>query len=387
MNSVFVSYSGSRVDRALLFNALRDHGMSPWRDVDSLNVGDATTDTIEAELARCSTALLWINRDIVDSDYVALVELPAIARANQRGLRIVPVFDGLTPSEAADLISVRGLEIGDNNGHVVDPTADPETTATEIAARLVRAHVTHARTADAKPVVRLVSYDDTADLRDEAILNLDWRHRIIDGRLDAANEQRLRSALTTATTAFKQAFGAADIDIAVKAHLPLAVALGHSFAEPTGCQLRLRRGHDEYMTTRDSLDDVTPLTVGDAPKGPITTRAACVEASVSRNIEAGVNNYIGHGTRYRHRTVLEPPSGASRDAVSRPAAAAAWARQIATTVITVSDRVDVNRVDLFLATPVELAVTVGWWLNASGPVNVMNWTGKAGPYERMWLLP
>lgn len=116
MNSVFISYSGSRVDRALLFNALRDHGMNPWRDVDSLHVGDATTDTIEAELARCSTALLWINRAILDSDYVAMVELPAIVKAYRRGLRIVPVFDGLTPSEAADLISAHGVEIGDTTG-------------------------------------------------------------------------------------------------------------------------------------------------------------------------------------------------------------------------------------------------------------------------------
>lgn len=235
--------------------------------------------------------------------------------------------------------------------------------------------------------MRLVSYDETADLRNEAVLNLDWRHRIVDGRLDAANEHRLRNALTTATGALKKAFGAADVDIAVKAHLPLAVALGHEFAEPTGCRLRMRRGDDVYLTTRDLLDDVPPLTVGDAPKGPVTTKAACVEVSVSRNIEAGVNDYIGRGTRYRHRIMLEPPAGPGRDAVSGPAVAAAWARQIAGTVTTISDRVDVSRVDLFLVTPVELAVMVGWWLNAAGPIVVMNWTGKTGPYERMWSLP
>jgi hypothetical protein len=56
-------------------------------------------------------------------------------------------------------------------------------------------------------------------------------------------------------------------------------------------------------------------------------------------------------------------------------------------VLAEGDRADVHRVDLFLATTVALAVMVGWWLNASGPVHVMNWRGKTGPYERMWTLP
>jgi hypothetical protein len=42
---------------------------------------------------------------------------------------------------------------------------------------------------------------------------------------------------------------------------------------------------------------------------------------------------------------------------------------------------------VFLATPVELAVMIGWWSNAAGNNNLMNWTAKTGPYTRMWTLP
>jgi hypothetical protein len=47
----------------------------------------------------------------------------------------------------------------------------------------------------------------------------------------------------------------------------------------------------------------------------------------------------------------------------------------------------IDSADLFLATPVDLAVSVGWWANATGLFNVLNWKGKGGPYEPMWTLP
>jgi hypothetical protein len=30
---------------------------------------------------------------------------------------------------------------------------------------------------------------------------------------------------------------------------------------------------------------------------------------------------------------------------------------------------------------------IGWWTNAADNINLMNWTGKTGPYARMWTLP
>lgn len=201
MNRIFVSYSGDRIERATLFYSLRDHGLNPWRDVESQEIGDATTDVIEAELATCSAAILWINQDILNSDYVATVELPAIARAWQKSnLRIVPVFDGMTARQASDaIISMTGIEIGDMNGYHVDDGLSPEANAAEIGRRLVRAHVHDAIHRGDPPFVRLVSYDDTAGLREQSLLNLDWRHRLTDGRLAPTNKALLHSALGNAT--------------------------------------------------------------------------------------------------------------------------------------------------------------------------------------------
>lgn len=64
----------------------------------------------------------------------------------------------------------------------------------------------------------------------------------------------------------------------------------------------------------------------------------------------------------------------------------AWSRQTGGSLILLTGLPEIHTIDVFLATPVELAVAVGWWGNALGPVEGMNWFGKNGPYERMWSL-
>lgn len=387
MNSVFISYSGNRAERAKLFYALRDYGLRPWRDVESLDAGGRATEIIEVELASCSGAVLWINEDLLASDYVALVELPAIEkRALASNFRLVPVFDGMTPSEGAEEISKYGIEVGENQGHVVDPSHRPEVTAARIAAAYMRAHVSDAHVAGKAPVIRLVSYDDTADKRDVTLLNFDWRHHLGDGSLSDLSYQSLRSVLSDACACVKESYGACEIELAIKAHLPLAAALGHAFSEPTGCTLRMVRDSVGWTVSRDSRA-VPPLTVNLPSKGPVSARRASVEVAVSRTIDVGVKSFIGEGNRYRHRRVLTPPDGIARNAVRDPECSNSWARQVGEELVGLTDRQDVESIDLFLACPVELAVSIGWWANAAGPLNLMNWKGKNGPYERMWVLP
>jgi SMODS-associated and fused to various effectors sensor domain/TIR domain len=387
MNRVFVSYSGNRIERTELFYALRNYGLRPWRDVESLAAGGKTTEVIEEELASCSGTVLWINDALFASDYVALVELPAIAkRALAPDHRLVPIFDRMSPSEGIERLSRFGIEVGESQGHAVNQSHRPEVTAASIAAAYMRAHVQGAYQAGSDPIIRLVSYDDTADKHDVALLNLDWRHHLEDGSLSDLSSQTLRSALRDACAAVKESYGACEIELAVKAHLPLATALGYAFAEPTGCTLRMVRDAIEWRTSRESRE-IDPLNVDHPMKGPVSTRRASVEVAVSRTIDAGVKRYIGEGNRYRHRVVLTPPVGIARDAVVDPDSSNSWARQVGDELVGLADRDDVESIDLFLACPVELAISIGWWTNAGGPINLMNWRGKHGTYEPMWSLP
>ncbi|MBV9870857.1 MAG: SAVED domain-containing protein [Frankiaceae bacterium] len=385
--TTFISYSGDRPLRLELVRALRDHGVTPWRDVENLAAGDRTSETIEAELAECTNVILWVNDAVLASAYVANVELPAIARAaRDRAIRITPVFDGLSPSGAAERISRFGIEIGENNGHVVDPSLANADTAAAIALAQATGEVRVAHRTQRPPIVRLVTYDDTAAHRDDAILNFDWRHHFVSPTLDPASESRLREALTSATAAVKASYGATVITLAVKAHLPIAVALGHAFAEPTGCTIRMTRDDLTYITGR-ARGATNLLREASHSKGPIDARAAAMELAVTRDTEAGVDAYIGAGNRYRERVLLTPADGPGRFALDGSDACNAWARQTSEVAARLAGGAAVDRVDLFLACPVELAVAVGWWTNATGPLQLLNWTGKAGPYAPMWRVP
>jgi hypothetical protein len=385
--TAFVSYSGERELRTQLVLALREHGVTPWRDVEDLDFGARTTEEIEAELANCSGVILWVNEQVLSSAYVANVELPAIARAaRDRGIRIAPVFDGLTPSDASERVSRLGIEVGENNGHVVDPTASATDTATAIAARYASAEVKAAHADGCEPIVRLVTYDDTAPHPDDAVINFDWRHALDADRVAPDVEERLREALASSTGATKTAYGASRIALAVKAHLPAAAALGHAFSETTGCTLRMERDGVTYVTDR-SVADVAGLQLAWHLKGPIDARAAAVEVAVTRDTSSGVSAHVADGHRYRERVTLTPSAGCGRFALDGPESCNAWAYQVANLLTELGARPDIDRVDVFLACPVELAVAIGWWSNAAGPIALMNWSGKTGPYVPMWHLP
>lgn len=387
MNDIFISYSGKRTERAELFHALRNYGLQPWRDVESLDEGSRTTQEIEEELATCAGAILWIDERFLASDYVALVELPAISkRALDGAFRLVPIFDRMEPSDGAERLSRLGIEIGDHHGHVVDSGQAPEATAAAIADAYVRRHLKDAKQSGHSPVVRLVSYDDTAAKRETAVLNFDWRHHFREETLDARGADSLRIALRDSCAAFKESFGPCEVEVAVKAHLPLGVALGHAFSEPTGCTLRMARDSSVVAVSREA-PTLTQLRTTFPSLGPVGARRASVEVPVSRDVDAGVRAYIGAGNRYRHRVVLVPSDGTGRDAMTDLRLAASWGRQIAQEITRLADKGDVDSTDLFLACPIELAVSIGWWANAGGPINLMNWRGKNGPYEPLWTLP
>jgi hypothetical protein len=384
MRPTFISYSGERLDRGLLVDTLREHGVVPWRDVEDLLPAVPTTEAIEAVLTTCSATILWINDVILRSEFVRIVELPAIARAWRKGgLRILPVFDGLSPEKASSALAQWGIEVGDQNGYVIDPGTPQEAIAATIARRLLRTAVADAHSAGLDPVVRLVTYDDTAALKEEAVVNLDWRHCVSgDGR--AVHEKRLVEALAAAAEVVKQTYGATEITLAVKAHLPFAVALGHAFSEPTGCTLRMPRDGVDYCVRRGEGIGL-PLRAENGMRGPVEAMAASVEVSVTRDIEAGVNAYAAAGTRYRERVMLRP-AGVGRSALDDPGLVGAWSRQIGEILVALRDTPGIDRIDLFVSAPVELAIAIGWHANALGPIELMNWSGKQGPYVRAWTL-
>jgi hypothetical protein len=388
INEVFVSYSGDRDDRVHLVRALKEHGIRPWRDVEDLPLGEDTTEEIGRVLGTCSGVILWINERALESDFIRNVEAPRIVEARtDRGIRIVSVSDGFPIGAALEKFeSATGYALGGQNGHEIDRRLRPEVEARALAARYVAAHVGDCSNNEHPAVIRVVTRDDTAAHRDDAVLNFDWRHLLADGWptdhaiADAFDAQR------HAVTRFLAAYGSGDVTLAVKANLPVAVALGHALRRTTGAVPSMEGAGFDWRPVDHS--DGTPLEQKQLPAGSAAAVQSCLEVHVSNDVSDAVTDTIQQiGTRYRRRDILVPEHGPGQTALSDNAQANAWARQVRDTIRELSSERGVSDVDLFYSGPVELGVLIGWWLNAAGRVHVHEYRHETQTYRPMWVTP
>lgn len=388
MKEYFISYSQQRTERARLRRVLMDTGLNVWRDVESLYPGLPATPAIEREISKSHGAVLWISESFLDSEYIQTIEIPAFQRAlQQKPLILIPVFDGISPTKDKKRLDRVAPWIREQQGLILRSTSE-EAAERHVARRCVRTHTAAAADTGQQPIVRLVSYDDTAPLRERAVLNFDWSEHMTTDSLGAATRSDLRWALTTAAKALKSSYGATEIHISIKAHLGFGVALGHEFSEPTGClPVVLTADGTRWSPDADSDVETAKIREETLPPGPATSSKAAVEIAISRPTTAGVDSYTEITRQaYRYRRRFTPIGGPSRFSIDGPPTAASWARQIGQAIVEVSDRSDITGVDLFLSAPIQIAVLIGYWLNSAGRIRIMNWKGKTGPYEPIWTL-
>ncbi len=389
-DKIFISYSGNRDERRALWIALREHGLQPWRDVEDLDAAAEAQREIPAEIAQCAGVILWLSENAFASDFVANIEVPAVRDALRiREISVLPVFDGLEPEEAESRAIQRwGLPIAAYNGHVLNRAESPETEAAAIAERLVRTRLRTMAARGERPVVRGVTRDDVAEHRDVATLNFDWRHAYADGRIpDPEETLRLVTALGSSMSHLKAAFAPGPTDLALKTHLHVGIALGHALRRPTGFVPRMVKDGDVWVAHVVDLQERPSMEVRREP-GSASATCASVEVSITRNVTQGVDQLItALGQRYRERILLRPSAGPGQTSLTDPITANIWARQVTEEMARLQTLTGVKEIDLFIASPIEFSVFLGWWLNAAGRVHIYHWAGNTGPYQRVWTLP
>lgn len=188
-------------------------------------------------------------------------------------------------------------------------------------------------------------------------------------------------------TALIDARGAGEVELQIKAHLPLAVAIGHSLRRTTGCIPVMPDSSGDYRPDLPA-DGVASLERRRRPGGDVASRSAYLEVNISRDVTVRVDEAIQRsGAGPFHRTVLEPVGGPSQQALTSPQQAVAWAIQIGNEIAVLNAEPGVEGVDLFYAGPAQIAVMIGWWLNATGPVTVHQLAGNQLQYEPLWTTP
>jgi hypothetical protein len=390
--TIFISYSQDSARVHLLVRALRRHGLRTWRDQDSLEQGAATEDTIEDELERCGTAIVWLGGNTLSSEFVCKNELPLIFQHNDaRGMRIVPLFVDVDIETGVDAIrSATGREIGSHNGYRFDQDKPLDEQLTEVAVRETHVHLRQSAQTSAgrRPTVRCVTRSDAAGGRDAADLNLDWIAEYpADGSMpDAGAVSALQAALHSSSQELIANFGQGTTDLFLKCHLHLGVAIGHALRRVTGLLPRVEvAGAWWAITFTPPLPD--SRLCENMVNGPAGRNQTSLEISLTRDVRPMVNDYVGAtGTTYRRRIHLTPVDGPDQQSVDSDNVNA-WAEQAAEAARALRALPGVDVVDVFMAAPIGFAVALGWRLNAVGGIRLFHPAGNAGPYHLAWVLP
>lgn len=391
MGRMFLSYR--RTDQAevrVLARALRRAGVRPWRDEDNLALGRPTEAQIQAALRdECDGAVLWLTSEALESDFIMRVELRPVVEAARAGqLSFTPVFVGMTPEHGAQQVKERtGLWIGGYHGERVSLDEDLAAAARRIAAGVVRARLdVRARSAHQRPILRAVTYADTAGGRSEAVLDFDWRHAYADGQPDPITQADLKAALKTSASALLDAYGRGEVRLEANTHLSVGVALGHTLARPTNAVpvIAVQGG---YWQANDAVDPAAPLEER-LEYGAVDDDELAVEVSVTHDVTKGVTALVQERAQpFRARLHFYPPDGPAHQAVPDAHIANAWAQQISQRMTNVRNDVGAASIALFMAAPLPIAVLLGWWCNAAGRITIYEWVDKVGPYRPGWTLP
>lgn len=388
---VFISYSKDTESVGQLATALRQHGLRPWRDAESLGLGGATRETIRAELTECRAAMIWLTKSTLASDYVTKIEIPEIFKQHHgRGIRIIPIFVDWHPGPAAEQAfrTASGHEIGNHNGHVVNPDEPIEPQLASLASRYSNDLLGTLAGPDWRPNLRMATRSNAAPGAATADIDLDWTVEYpADGSLPVdAQRDTLQGVLRAVTAEVLHAAEPGTVDLFLKCHLHLAVALGHALRKTTGMVPIVHVADEEWPCTEASYDTQDPL-VAHATPGPITSDRASIEVSISRDVRPGVQQTISStGRTYHTRICFQPEAGPGQLALTDSDQNNAWAAQVAEGIRELAASPGTTVIDLYLAVPLQFAVALGWRLNAAGNLHLLQWQDPAGPYVEAWCL-
>ena len=305
-----------------------DPGATPKR----YRLGARTRDEIIRELDQCRAAIVWLSRATLTSDYVKTIELPTIfEQQERRGLDLIPVFVDYAPGDEANAAvrEIVGREIGDHNGYQLDHDEPFEDEAERIARCYTSAALRQLAGSlpPARPLLRCATRTDAAPGRDEAHVNLDWRVEYpSDGSLpDSDTVDRLQSALARVADETIVAFGAGEIDLALRCHLHLGIAIGHAFRRPSGMVPRLSVDDQEWAAAMLPTNAAPAMERHDGAAGPAGSTRASVEVSLSQNVGPGVDKTVAStGTAYAARIKFAPSTGPAQTSLPDSTTANVW---------------------------------------------------------------
>jgi len=387
----FLSYRRSRVEEvSRLAQCLREHGVPTWKDVDDLG-SEATVEGLEGALSSVHTSggLVWVSRDLGESSIIMREEIPSILRRARlrNGFRAHLVLaDGLDYSEVQEILAIpNSIEDPAKTWNIIKP---PAGASEHEIVRFVTAKVLGQRLQDLhgflpseSPLrMRMSAHGQAVPGFEPGIgLAVDWHRRFSHRH---ASPDIWRSVLAPTLDSVRRAVRANCPGRHILADGQLSIAggllLGRAFAEPGGLRLSWVQAP---ANTRWGLD-ISPEPSGmsarlDSHNAQASDLAVLVHISAS--VEGAVTASRESLPKFRAILRVGPEGGAPAVELATPGQATDAARLIGTQIRAARQKYpEVERVHIFMAGPVGMAIMVGQQLNAVGPVHTYEHDQQSG---------
>ncbi len=372
---LFLSYTWADADEVDRLEALlRLRGVPVWRDRREMTFGTYNEDRAREGIERiCSGFALYYTDEVLKSDFILKVELPAMDARRRRGVP-PPFFAGAVLRRACSFESATaelaeaagGINLGTALGnHISDEDfeADQRRAANAILDAYLRSEL------EGDPAIRIETRGEVPNAND-ALLHLCWSppldHDITRHSQDAW-EKELLPALTDLRHALERVDVHRRLRVCGRLHLSAAFAIGWEFRQPTGWSLEFDH---EFVPAETTLSDASGLdwrmTVEPGPLGGEERLVVCLHAT--QDVAEAMHEHRRELPPARATLHVYPPSGEpARDAVDKTQANA-LAAAIAAEVNRVRREHQASETHLYLACPWPLAALLGWHLSSSGRV-------------------
>lgn len=400
MPPLFISYRrlDGGDDVIELARLLRFRGVRVWRDLDDLTRGQPTeTEIRQAIQNSCGGATCYITPGFLESPFIQRVEVPELLkrlRATQRTFPVIPIFMGVPPEELRSRFS-DGEVLAACGGEFV-PQDAPVTirsqalrTASKAILKALFLDVYSGIKETRRPVrIALGTRLGVPDHQED--LFLDWRAAFPEqGPARSEGWQELLLALGDVKTILSDVIGPCAIALSGNAHLSAALAVGYTFSLPTGFSFMIAQSGENGESVPWSSRGSSTSADMDAQElpGNVESDDALVLVNISRDLSADVNSWLNGPTHrsFRCRLYLQPHGTApSRSFVRDDSHARGIAKFVAECIIELRSRV--GRIHLLIAAPWSVAVFIGQYLNACGPIQVHEHDKTLGTYTAACLL-
>lgn len=370
---LFLCYSradGEQADALALELQLR--GVRIWRDTEQIFLGRLSRATIKEAIDTVTALLIYLTPASLRSEFIPTVEIKAALQRARRdpGFVIIPLLDGVSPQEVDAAFSGSRLKLTEYQYLLLpNEAAGRAHSISNLARQVLRAVLVPALHADRRrstSIVDLFTISRTTYDR-PAAASLDWTSLCTDGvpSLETWRE-RLLPALTDLEKVLRE-----DVRRPITlrpdgTRISPAFGFGYVFRETSKFHLWVEQVFrstnpqwwrtDEPHEERDLLTDTSE----DHDRAGIDFT---LEISINRVVSPTVNGWLNAAPApIARRIKLDFPPRT----ISDGAQAMMIAGQVQRTLDRELGRRSPERIHLFFAGPVALAILIGWHLNKRG---------------------